>query len=381
MRTLTLAPHRLYFFTGTLAMLLLFGWWTVTLNRPDGLAAMPLHALLMPLGLFPLFILGFTFTAGPRWLGVNGEGGFLPIGAAYLLGLALAVAGAAVSSSALAAIGFTTMIFGWSTATWRWLRLVRRSGSTDKRHAWVLVGAMGGGLAALLATLAWLGGFEAGWMLARQLAFFGFLLPVFLTVCHRMLPFFTSSVVQPYKVWRPYGLLGGWLAASLGVGVTGFFGWHIAEAIIALAMAGSLAYTAWRWGLHRSLRNRLLAMLHLSFAWLPAAFALDAAGAAGVPVGSAALHALGLGFMGTMLVGFVSRVSFGHSGRPLQADTPLWTLYLALHAAALVRVLASLAADPLLVRVSAMAWLTLLLLWVARMAPIYLRLRVDGQPG
>jgi hypothetical protein len=46
--------------------------------------------------------------------------------------------------------------------------------------------------------------------------------------------------------------------------------------------------------------------------------------------------------MGTMLIGFVSRVSFGHSGRPLQAPDWLWLVYWSAHFAAALRVLASL---------------------------------------
>jgi len=48
--------------------------------------AVPLHAILMPLGVFPLFILGFTFTAGPRWLSVESDDHyFLLHGGSYFL--------------------------------------------------------------------------------------------------------------------------------------------------------------------------------------------------------------------------------------------------------------------------------------------------------
>jgi uncharacterized protein involved in response to NO len=143
----------------------------------------------------------------------------------------------------------------------------------------------------------------------------------------------------------------------------------------------SFANTSWRWGLFRSLQNRLLAMLHLSFAWLSVVFALQAASAFGAQIGSAMVHALALGFMGTMLVGFVSRVSFGHSGRPLQVSNLLWGVYLSLHLAAILRVAASVTATPAMMQVSASVWLILLLTWVGLMAPIYLHARADGQPG
>lgn len=87
MKRLAIAPHRLYFFLGAVAVLSLFFWWWLSLNTPFAahqlITAIPLHGILMPLGIFPLFILGFTFTAGPRWLAVNAtDKYFLPTGIA-----------------------------------------------------------------------------------------------------------------------------------------------------------------------------------------------------------------------------------------------------------------------------------------------------------
>jgi uncharacterized protein involved in response to NO len=240
---------------------------------------------------------------------------------------------------------------------------------------------MCGGLLALSAALAWSAGFAGAWILARQLAFFCFLLPVFLTVCHRMLPFFSSSVIKPYTTWRPFWLLWIWLAGCSVVAFAGTLGMAMVEAVSATLLSISFAFTSWRWGLLASFKNRLLAMLHLSFAWLTIFFALYAASAFGAPLGSAAFHALGLGFMATMLVAFVTRVSYGHSGRKLEAGTTLWVLYLCLHAAALLRVAASVFQLPALMPVSATVWLVLFGCWGAMMLPIYLKARQDGQPG
>jgi uncharacterized protein involved in response to NO len=82
-----------------------------------------------------------------------------------------------------------------------------------------------------------------------------------------------------------------------------------------------------------------------------------------------------------MLVGFVSRVSFGHSGRPLQVNNLLWAIYLCLHLAALLRVTASVTTIPYMMNLSASVWLLLLLSWVGLMLPIYIKARADGQAG
>jgi uncharacterized protein involved in response to NO len=163
--------------------------------------------------------------------------------------------------------------------------------------------------------------------------------------------------------------------------LAGITGWRYLEAFSASVLSLSFVVTSWRWGIFRSLQNRMLAMLHLSFAWLAVVFGLQAAGALGVAVGSASVHALGLGFMGTMLVAFVSRVSYGHSGRPLQVSNSLWMVYLGLHLAAMLRIVASLLVIPSLLTVSATVWLLLITIWIAMMLPVYLKARADGQPG
>ena len=385
MKRLAIAPHRLYFFLGAVAVFFLFAWWWVSLTVPSSVAhpmnAIPLHGILMPLGIFPLFILGFTFTAGPRWLGVNASDKyFLPTGVCYFSGIVLVVFGN-MADERISIAGFAFMLLAWLSATLRWGSLLKQSTTFDKKHPAVLLAAMIGGVLALSAALLWSAGLAWAWVAARQLAFFCFLLPIFLTVCHRMVPFFSGSVLKPYTPWRPYGLLWVWLAGCAALALAGVLEWRFAEGIAAIAMALSFIYTSWRWGLLASFANRLLAMLHMSFAWLSLVFALHAASAFGLPIGSASLHALGLGFMATMLVGFVSRVSFGHSGRPLAVSNTLWVLYLALHLAALLRVFASAFALPTLIGYSATVWLILLGAWVLMMLPIYLKARADGQAG
>ncbi|MES2041223.1 MAG: NnrS family protein [Pseudomonadota bacterium] len=380
MKRLATAPHRLYFFLGAVSVLILFLWWWLQLQHPQTMA-IPLHALLMPLGVFPLFILGFTFTAGPKWLSVSAKDDFFLLhGATYFCGLLLAMLAASLGLPALRSSGFSLMLCAWLAVTWRWGNLILRSTVADKKHATAIFLAMCGGACALVATLLWSSGWPGAWIIARQFAFFGFLLPVFLTVCHRMLPFFSGNVLKPYVIWRPYWLLAAWLSGCALLVLSGSMQWSMLEAITATAMSLSFMYTSWRWGLLRSLANRMLAMLHFSFAWLAIVFALQAASAFGMAVGSAPVHALALGFMGTMLVGFVSRVSYGHSGRPLQVSNFLWCIYLGLHLAALLRILASLLSLNILITASATAWLALLACWIAMMLPVYLNARADGQP-
>lgn len=196
-----------------------------------------------------------------------------------------------------------------------------------------------------------------------------------------MLPFFTQSTIG-IPAWRPAWLLHAWLGGCTLIAIGQIGNLLPLTAAAAAGMAGLITYTSLRWGVRASLQNRLLAMLHLSFAWLPIAFALFAIDAAGRPLGSAPMHALGLGFCCTMLVGFVTCVTLGHSSRPLQANNTYWDFYLALHGVAMARVAAALGgAATTVLSATAAVWLLLMLVWAARVLPVYWLARVDGQAG
>lgn len=162
-----------------------------------------------------------------------------------------------------------------------------------------------------------------------------------------------------------------------------------------LPLALLAAWHSVRWGLVRSLRIPLLGMLHVSFAWLTVAMTLYAIDSlmrlTGTPValGLAPLHALGIGFVAGMVVSMATRVSMGHSGRALVADRiALWTFVL-IQITALTRVLAEIMPilsgfTPLytgLALAAALLWLAAFVPWSLRLAAIYLRPRIDGQPG
>ena len=142
------------------------------------------------------------------------------------------------------------------------------------------------------------------------------------------------------------------------------------------------------WQPWRARRPGLLFALHLAFAWLPIAFVLYAIQdgallARGVAVGGRApLHALTIGFFGSMLVAMVTRVTQGHSGRPLQMGAVAWLGFGLLQVVAIVRLGAEFRADAyggfLL---AAIGWVVAFLPWVLRGAWIYLTPRADGRPG
>ena len=179
MKQLTQAPHRFYFFLGLTALLSLVLWWWMSVQFSIGWP-IPLHGILMPLGVFPLFILGFTFTAGPRWLNIEASSHhFLLHGLTYFLGVILVLFASVVGLPPLRLSGFALMLAAWFAVSLRWAKLIIDSKVEDKRHAIALLIAMCGGILAMLCAFLWACGSQIAWQAARQLAFFAFLLPTF----------------------------------------------------------------------------------------------------------------------------------------------------------------------------------------------------------
>jgi len=390
--TLTAAPHRITFLPGAFMAVLSVLWWMLDLESrraggsglaPEGLPGPVLHTWLMLYGLFPFFIFGFLFTAMPNWL--NGAKITLP---AYTATGVLMAAGAALAFF-LPTPGLVLHLAGWGTGLAALLKTLAGAQPQDKRHSWVAWGALALGWLGNALFLAWLlGGFPGLLAWSEALGVWACLVPIFLAVCHRMVPWFTSRIVANYVLIRPYGLLYAMLAAGLAHGTLQAAGLAHFTWLADLPLAGIAFWFVSRWGIARSFGVRLLAMLHIAFVWAGASFLLFALDSLagfldlGWSAGLAPLHALGIGFFSTMLVGMASRVTLGHSGRPLEADGATWRLFWLVQAVALVRMSPDLLPLPdLLVSLAGLLWLLAFGIWVWKYAPFYWRARADGKPG
>ena len=381
-------------------------WWAALATRLAGSAlpwAVPpavAHGLVMALAFNPLFMAGFMFTAGPRWLGLPEVPGRSLVRPLTVYALAWLVAGAGLHLQAgLAAAALATATGAWITLVWRFARLVSASRVPDRLHARAVAAAGAVGAAAMAAAAVALTiGHAGGVRAATALALWGFIAPVFAIVSHRMLPFFTHSALPAIEAWRPHALLG-WMLGALAVSglasaaemLTGEL--PASAHAVMLAVQGTtgvlLLWLALRWGLVHSFSVKLLAMLHGGFVWLGLAFTLGAVSHALAlwqigpgSLGLAPLHALTVGFLGVTLVAMITRVAAGHSGRPLVADAVALTFYAAVQLAAVTRVAAALWPEvPGVLLIAAAAWALAACGWAWRYGGWMGRPRADGRPG
>jgi uncharacterized protein involved in response to NO len=153
-------------------------------------------------------------------------------------------------------------------------------------------------------------------------------------------------------------------------------------ALALLALLHGIRLVAWQPWVAR--RNPILWILPAGYIWIPIGIAMLAAAALGWVPQTAGLHALTAGSMGCLIAAMVTRTSRGHTGRPLAAGRLERTAYVAVLAAAAVRVAVALQPSALSLYgllLSGVLWSAAFGLILVTLLPWLLRPRLDGKPG
>ena len=397
----TAAPHRVMFCGGAVQAIAVMLWLLTELAARHAMPWYPAvwmiapsaaHPWLMIYGLFPLFMFGFLMTTYPRWM--NGREiapqRYVPAFGLLMLGAASFYAGLLTSHTILM-FGVVCTLFGWGLAQYALLRVLMDTAQSNKRHPQLVFIALSFGWCGVLAYLIWLWSGNASWLhFSIQGGLWLFLLPVFASIAHRMIPFFTSSALKLPFVASPQWAWWTMLAASAGHGLLAMneassWLWLFDAPLAIVAL-----YLTRTWGLRRSLKVPMLSVLHIGFGWLGIAMLLFAAQSFLLFLshgqtmiwGQAPLHALTIGCFSTLLIGMVTRVTLGHSGLPMKAGYSIRVLFMGLQLVAMLRVMADIL--PISARngvylAAGVGWLACFGAWAIFHVPIYWRPRADGQ--
>jgi uncharacterized protein involved in response to NO len=202
----------------------------------------------------------------------------------------------------------------------------------------------------------------------------------------RIVPSFTRNWLARQ---RPNALpaQGGWLdIAALATTFAALACWIAAPRapatfVIALLAGIALSLRLSRWCGLATVREPLLFVLHIGYGWLALGLLLlGFNGLAGWLPGSAALHALSAGAVGTMTLAVMTRATLGHTGRPLAADRWMVLAFILISLAAALRILSPLAGDEArsITVLSGFAWSAAFLLFIARFGPLLVRSGAAG---
>jgi len=206
----------------------------------------------------------------------------------------------------------------------------------------------------------------------------------------RIVPAFTTAALRQQGITgvvQSKPVLTVLAVASMGLVLVGDVFWP--DRPIAGLIAGVAAciqvLRLLQWGTFRTLRQPIVWVLHVGYAWLPVGLGLKAVALlTGSAFAAFWLHALTIGALTTMIMAVMTRASLGHTGRALTVGPLITVAYLLLSAAAAIRVfgLSPFRLNyPVVIAWSALFWTMAFAIFVGVYSPILWRPRVDGKPG
>jgi uncharacterized protein involved in response to NO len=333
------------------------------------------HVHEMLYGYLPAIITGFLFTAIPNWTGR------LPIQGRPLLALVMVwLAGRFCVTFSAATTWWVALLVDGS-----FLLLVAAAAARE-----IIAGRNWRNLPVVLLVLLLLAGNVAFHLEAHVdgAAEIGIRVGIAVVVLlisligGRIIPSFTRNWLvreNPGRLPVPFGRFDMIVVVAGGLAL---LGWIVSPdsraAGVALGLAGLLHLLRLaRWAGERTLRERLLVILHVGYAFVPLGFLLNAAAAFELVPASAGLHAWMTGAAGIMTLAVMTRATLGHTGQQLTASLATQTIYLAILVAAISRIYAVFdpARDVALLHVAACAWVLAFFGFAIAFGPLLLGIR------
>jgi uncharacterized protein involved in response to NO len=335
------------------------------------------HMHEMIFGFVIAVVIGFLYTAGRNWTGLWTPTK-LHLAALAALWLAGRVA-MLVFNPALAA--FVDILF-LPFATWPMYRVLQRAGNKRNMFAIAL-------LALLTLTNAAFHGAVLGWLpiSSSRPVYAAIMIIVMLesVIAGRVIPGFTANGVKGAK---PVSNLRQDRICMTLTGIAGFsFIFNLPAPIIAafaFAAACAQLFRLAFWKSFVTLKNPLLWILHVSYAWISVGFFMLAFSSFNFLPLSATIHVLAIGATAGLIIGMITRTALGHTGRPLRADTAETAMYLLIQIGVIARLVAALQFGEVrtaALLLTATAWTLAFLTYLVVYAPYLLKARIDGKEG
>jgi len=320
--------------------------------------------------MFTPAILAFLFTTFPRFSATEPieKDHYLMVFGGFLIGSLLFHIGT-FTSTILIVLSMIVIFVAHIGAIYILYNIHKASQVTDKEdQEWILISMSLGLLSHFFFIFSlWL---TSLYKFSIEIAIYLYLFIVIFTVAQRMVPFFSHSPIEKHteRLKVIIGLLGlHVLLETLQEGSS-----FLTDFLLAYLIGKEL----YRWKLPFPKTNPLVWVLHIALYWIPVAFLLSAMTnlimlSTGSNFLSLGIHALTLGFFLTILIGFGTRVTLGHSGNIMNADKLTKTLFYWTQIVVVIRLLSSVATATnwnfvIFFDLSITAWIVLFSLWASR---------------
>jgi len=305
----------------------------------------------------------FLFTTFPKFLAtpVVAKSLYLKIFALYIIGTILFIVGA-LFSPLVYKIGMIFSALGFVYSYITLFNIYRKSTVVNKHDTfWILIGASFGVLGLSLFILT---PFHS---LAIQVSIYLYLFLLAFVVGQRMIPFFSQCKFNKNSNFIKYItilLIAHIVLESISTNLS-----FAVDLILAFYIGKELL----RWKLPFPNNNKLLSILHIALFWVPLSFLLSSISNGlelfySMNFLALDIHSLMLGFLLTVLIGFGTRVTLGHSPNQMFVNKLTKFIFIWTQVVVLSRVLVSVIASfdmnyMIIFDISVSFWLVLFLVW------------------
>lgn len=332
------------------------------------------HSYSMIYLFFTSAFLGFLFTTFPRFSNTApiSQSNYLRVFGLFFVG-SLSVVVGVFFSALIVVVGMVFVLIGQSIAGYILLSIYNNSPMQPQNKTdqfWILIAFAIGVVSHLFLILSvWKPSF---YQVAIDMAIYLYLFLLTFTVAKRMVPIFSRCPIKPKKMKRYKTIVGLLIARVIFEMIIDHSSFFV-DIVLAYLVAKELI----SWELPYPHIDPMVWILHLALFWIPVAFLLSSvtnvlALISDINFLHLDLHTIVLGFVFTMLIGFSTRVTMGHSNSIIRADRWTVVLFYWTQVVVLIRISTSLALSFemesffIFFDISVVVWLILFLLWAKR---------------
>ena len=331
------------------------------------------HAYTLIFTVFTSFFLGFLLTTFPRFSQTPPleKKVYTRIFALLLVGVILFVLGS-FSTMLVTSLGAFFILLSQLYAGYLFYTIYKSSTLTDKHDQfWILTAWLEGIVAQLLFILSFLEIIPIN-PLTIGVGVYLYLILIALSVAQRMVPFFSHLFIERNQrlLKTIFILFMLKVFSDLFAIKIGFFFLIVAGIILGKEIL--------RWKLPFKQADAILWILHLSIFWLPLSLIIGGLSElAGLIFErdflALSIHLLVLGFLSTIMIGFGTRVTLGHSGNQMRVDKTTKILFYLTQIIIYFRALYSFSGSTLLFDITATLWMVLFSAWAIKYFPLLIK--------